>query len=50
MVVSLPLPAVVKKESQKVHTVEIRIPDVSTKIRENKLLSAFRLVLQAPVK
>lgn len=48
MVVSLPLPAALKKESGKV--IEIKIPDLTSKIRESRLVSAFRVVLFTPIK
>ena len=49
MVISLPVPAVLQKETTE-KVIEVRLPVISEIVTNNKFLVAFKTVLQAPVK
>lgn len=49
MVISLPVPEALHNEATE-KVVEIKLPMLTDKITENKIIAAFRTVLQAPVK
>lgn len=49
MVISLPVPEALQKETTE-KIVEIKLPLLTEKITENKVITAFRTVLQSPVK
>lgn len=49
MVISLPVSLTVKKQ-QTERIIEVNVPNVSERVKKNKLIAAFYTVLSAPVK
>ena len=49
MVISLPRLIATRREVESEKVVEVKLPELAEKVKENKLFSAFRVVLGSPL-
>lgn len=49
MVISLPVLVTVKKQTAE-KVIEVKLPNITEKVKKNKVIGAFYTVLSAPVK